>query len=360
MSLYANTNMNTSFLRRISLSLADSKPSSAGRKCHSPSPIPLRKQVPRGCSEAEKFASLTNIGIASPLRRAHGLSDHAAPDISRGRSISLFVSRGAARNFPTSSESTLPYNADNLRALTCSLSFRGTHDISFMTVMPEITSPTSSLSYSALDTLLKGKVTSNASAPFTPYSKDETSRVAEVPHSYPLVMTNPNTNRHSIKSLTNPAGPKGVDQTTIEKPRFPSISPCPSIDSSSSSSSSDSDSSSSSPTARWRRSPSSESRPTMVTQSTLSTHTLSVMLPRAIQSEMVTVSVKKGDRLNIVADAWHMENDCHYEWLVHFAPGDADMPSVRARFAPDGKLTITVQRRVPGQTYGRGPMGTRF
>ncbi|KAG2038990.1 hypothetical protein BDR03DRAFT_861013 [Suillus americanus] len=100
----------------------------------------------------------------------------------------------------------------------------------------------------------------------------------------------------------------------------------------------------------------------MVIQSTLSTHTLSVALPRAIQPEMVTVSVKKGDRLNIVADAWHMENDCHYEWQVHFAPGDADMPSVRARFAPDGKLTITVQRRAPGQTsgYGRGPLGTRF
>ncbi|KAG1781768.1 hypothetical protein EV702DRAFT_962306 [Suillus placidus] len=98
----------------------------------------------------------------------------------------------------------------------------------------------------------------------------------------------------------------------------------------------------------------------MVIQSTLSTHSLSVVLPRAIQSEMVTVSVKKGDRLNIVADAWHMENDCHYEWQIHFAPGDADMPSVRARFAPDGKLTITVQRRIPGQTYGRGPLGTRF
>ncbi|KAG2364567.1 hypothetical protein BDR07DRAFT_1279454 [Suillus spraguei] len=100
----------------------------------------------------------------------------------------------------------------------------------------------------------------------------------------------------------------------------------------------------------------------MVIQSTLSTHSLSVVLPRAIQSEMVTVSVKKGDKLNIVADAWHMENDCHYEWQVYFAPGDADMPSVRARFAPDGKLTITVQRRVPGQTsgYGRGPLGTRF
>lgn len=248
--------------------------------------------------------------------------------------------------------------------------------------MPEITSPTSSLSYSALDTLLKGKApTSDTGAPFVPYSKDakdETSRAAEISHSYPLVMTNTSTNRHSLKSLTNPVGSKGADQTTIEKPRFPSISPCPSIEASSSSSS---DSSSSSPTARWRRSPSPESRPTMVIQSTLSTHSLSVVLPRAIQSEMVTVSVKKGDKLNIVADAWHMENDCkyslcikwwslnsfswmlgHYEWQVHFAPGDADMPSVRARFAPDGKLTITVQRRIPGQTsgYSRGPLGTRF
>ncbi|OJA18218.1 hypothetical protein AZE42_06182 [Rhizopogon vesiculosus] len=103
----------------------------------------------------------------------------------------------------------------------------------------------------------------------------------------------------------------------------------------------------------------------MVIQSTLSTHILSVVLPRAIQSDMVTVSVKKGDRLDIVADAWHMESDCHYEWQVHFAPGDADMPSVRARFASDGKLSISVQRRIPGQAYGCGPpcgqtVGTRF
>ncbi|KAG1729839.1 uncharacterized protein EDB91DRAFT_1059838 [Suillus paluster] len=98
----------------------------------------------------------------------------------------------------------------------------------------------------------------------------------------------------------------------------------------------------------------------MVIQSTLTTHSLSVTLPRAIQSEMVTVSVKKGDRLNIVADAWHMEIDCHYEWQVHFAPGDADMSSARARFAPDGKLSISVQRRIPGQSYGRAALGTRF
>jgi len=41
-----------------------------------------------------------------------------------------------------------------------------------------------------------------------------------------------------------------------------------------------------------------------------SNYKLNVQLPTAIQREMITVSAKKGDRIAIVADAWHMEEDC--------------------------------------------------
>ena len=46
------------------------------------------------------------------------------------------------------------------------------------------------------------------------------------------------------------------------------------------------------------------------------THTLSIALPRPggapLAPEMVTVSVRRGGRLVVVADAWHLEHDC--EW----------------------------------------------
>ena len=38
-------------------------------------------------------------------------------------------------------------------------------------------------------------------------------------------------------------------------------------------------------------------------------YTLSVTLPTSIQPEMVTVCANKGDKLKVVADAWHMENE---------------------------------------------------
>ncbi|KAH7920885.1 hypothetical protein BV22DRAFT_1020408 [Leucogyrophana mollusca] len=89
----------------------------------------------------------------------------------------------------------------------------------------------------------------------------------------------------------------------------------------------------------------------MDVHSTTATHTLTVALPRTIQPEMVTVSAKKGDRLDVVADAWHMESDSHYEWQVRFPPGDVDMSTVRARFGSDGQLSIDVKRRTQGQVY---------
>ena len=40
----------------------------------------------------------------------------------------------------------------------------------------------------------------------------------------------------------------------------------------------------------------------------------------------------------------------HYEWQIRFAPGDVDMATVRAQLGSDGKLSIEVQRCLPGQT----------
>ncbi|KAJ8693233.1 hypothetical protein PTI98_010472 [Pleurotus ostreatus] len=64
-----------------------------------------------------------------------------------------------------------------------------------------------------------------------------------------------------------------------------------------------------------------------------------------MKPEMVTVCAKRGDRLGIVADAWHLERNCHYEWEVAFPPHDADMAHVHAKFLPGGCLTIDVWRR---------------
>jgi hypothetical protein len=67
-----------------------------------------------------------------------------------------------------------------------------------------------------------------------------------------------------------------------------------------------------SPTARARRSVPPSDTPPMSINSCPSKHTLEVHLPSAIQPEMVTISAKKGNRLVIVADAWHMETDCKF------------------------------------------------
>ncbi|PBL03269.1 hypothetical protein ARMGADRAFT_911876 [Armillaria gallica] len=82
----------------------------------------------------------------------------------------------------------------------------------------------------------------------------------------------------------------------------------------------------------------------MTVTSSSTKHTLDVRLPPDIQPEMVTISANKGDKLKVVADAWHMENNCHYEWLITFPPLDADMSKVHAKFGGDGLLTIDVYR----------------
>ncbi|KAF9037596.1 hypothetical protein BJ165DRAFT_1353259 [Panaeolus papilionaceus] len=76
-------------------------------------------------------------------------------------------------------------------------------------------------------------------------------------------------------------------------------------------------------------------------------HTFSVVLPPSISPEMVTISANKGEKLKVVADAWHVEDDNHYEWLISFTPNDVDMGSVHARFE-GGRLTIEVGRRRRG------------
>jgi len=100
-----------------------------------------------------------------------------------------------------------------------------------------------------------------------------------------------------------------------------------------------------SPMDRTRRMPHSSQTPDMTLSSSPTVHTLSVMLPRSIQQEMVTISANKGDRLRIVADAWHMEDESHYEWQIIFPPYDVDIRAVHAKFQQDGRLTIDVKRR---------------
>ncbi|KAJ3763148.1 hypothetical protein EV360DRAFT_34201 [Lentinula raphanica] len=74
-------------------------------------------------------------------------------------------------------------------------------------------------------------------------------------------------------------------------------------------------------------------------------YVLTVQLPDHIKHEMVTVSVLKGNKLKVIADAWHMEEECHYEWVINFPPRDIDMGGVQAQFDASGRLAICVRRR---------------
>jgi hypothetical protein len=52
---------------------------------------------------------------------------------------------------------------------------------------------------------------------------------------------------------------------------------------------------------------------------------LSIALPRPggalLASEMITVSVRRGGRLSVIADAWHLEHDCKAHILLPFCFG---------------------------------------
>ncbi|KAK7019824.1 hypothetical protein R3P38DRAFT_2782131 [Favolaschia claudopus] len=98
-------------------------------------------------------------------------------------------------------------------------------------------------------------------------------------------------------------------------------------------------------TARARRAPSSSKYPPLRIDTSTREYVLDVVLPVEIKPEMVTLSTLKGDKLRIVADAWHLEKDCHFEWEIVFAPGDVDMTSIRAKFGEEGHLVVRAGRR---------------
>ncbi|KAJ6588315.1 hypothetical protein B0H19DRAFT_922985 [Mycena capillaripes] len=96
--------------------------------------------------------------------------------------------------------------------------------------------------------------------------------------------------------------------------------------------------------ARARRVPSSSKYPPLQISSSDTEYTLDISLPIAIQPEMVIITTAKGDKLKIVADAWHLEADCHFEWEIVFPPRDVDITSIRAKFEEQGRLTVRAGR----------------
>lgn len=253
----------------------------------------------------------------------------------RGRSISLFSPRTAVRNnLNCQVESLLPYNAAAPHSPRGNLSGRRPHnetlDSAFLTMSATI--PTSSLSHSALDMLLKAEATLDLSAPTQEPTSDSQGAMSS------LDVPNSSLSRHSSRSSARNQRIRS-GESKWDKNRFTCASPCPSIASSTTPSSSSTssacsvtstcsinstDSSTSStasllspsPADRSRRSPPPDNCPPMVVQSTTTNHFLSVTLPRVIQPEMVTVAAKKGDKLDVVADAWHMERDCESRTLL--------------------------------------------
>jgi len=73
-------------------------------------------------------------------------------------------------------------------------------------------------------------------------------------------------------------------------------------------------------------------------------HTLLAPLGDKFTSDSITIAAKKNNVLQIMADRWDQEKDCHVEWLVTL-DRDADMSKVSAYFS-DGLLRVTVKRRV--------------
>ncbi|KAH9030547.1 hypothetical protein EDB84DRAFT_1494011 [Lactarius hengduanensis] len=106
-----------------------------------------------------------------------------------------------------------------------------------------------------------------------------------------------------------------------------------------------------SPLAHVRRGALGHNVPPVRIVSTDTMHTVSIVLPRPggapLAPEMVTISARRGGRVAVVADAWHLEHDCHYEWRVALPPKEVDLGAVRARFGDDGTLVIDVPRRPP-------------
>ncbi|TFY66369.1 hypothetical protein EVG20_g4721 [Dentipellis fragilis] len=103
-----------------------------------------------------------------------------------------------------------------------------------------------------------------------------------------------------------------------------------------------------SPCARRRRAPPRSCAPSVRTHNVDGMQIVEIPLPcpggKPFCAEMVTIAAKKGDRLRIIADAWHLEQDCHFEWDFAFEPRTVDMSTLRAKVEADGKLVITVRK----------------
>ncbi|KAJ7507178.1 Hsp70 protein-domain-containing protein [Mycena galericulata] len=110
--------------------------------------------------------------------------------------------------------------------------------------------------------------------------------------------------------------------------------------------------------ARSRRVPSSSRYPPVNITASATNYTLDISLPTAIKPEMVTITTAKGDKLRIVADAWNLEADCHFEWEIVFPPHDVDILTIRARFDAKGlslpeeiSSTVLLKMKETAETY---------
>ncbi|KAG9014995.1 hypothetical protein FRB94_007067 [Tulasnella sp. JGI-2019a] len=85
----------------------------------------------------------------------------------------------------------------------------------------------------------------------------------------------------------------------------------------------------------------------MEIESSKTSHTLLAPLGDKFTSDSITIAAKKNNILQIMADRWDQERDCHVEWLVTL-DRDADMSNVSAHFS-DGLLRVTVKRRAQAE-----------
>ncbi|KAI0725595.1 hypothetical protein C8Q72DRAFT_851272 [Fomitopsis betulina] len=86
-------------------------------------------------------------------------------------------------------------------------------------------------------------------------------------------------------------------------------------------------------------------RSSMSMQRSSEQYTFCARVPEGLSTEMVTVYVKRGCRLAIVADAWHLEHDAHHKWEIGFTPEDVNLGAVHVLLDVSGNLTLNVPRR---------------
>ncbi|KAG8865308.1 hypothetical protein FRB96_000198 [Tulasnella sp. 330] len=85
----------------------------------------------------------------------------------------------------------------------------------------------------------------------------------------------------------------------------------------------------------------------MEIETSKTSHTLLAPLGDKFTSDSITIAAKKNNVLQIMADRWDQERDCHVEWLVTL-DRDADMSNVSAHFS-EGLLRVTVKRRAQAE-----------